>query len=212
MDLQLLDKYLNLDIPVGSKEIDELKSLLVRNPWFALAHVLLLKGYKNENRQEYQSACRLTALYSPSRKTLYKFIEKRNPTTSGSESPKSQGIVSNGKDLLLSFRNEYFSPDDFSTDVLDQFPNNNSEEDDLIINFIKESPKITPGKEPVIPEFDFGNAIEDNDIASETLAEIYLAQKLYDKAIECYGKLILSNPEKSIYFARRIDEINDLKI
>ena len=48
---------------------------------------------------------------------------------------------------------------------------------------------------------------EDDGIATETLAEIYLAQGLPDRAIEIYSKLSLKYPEKSVYFADLIAEV-----
>ncbi len=50
---------------------------------------------------------------------------------------------------------------------------------------------------------------DDDDIATEEIAEIYLAQGLYDKAIDTYSKLILLNPEKSVYFAELIEKIKN---
>ena len=51
------------------------------------------------------------------------------------------------------------------------------------------------------------NSISKEDgLLSETLAEIYIKQGKYDKAVEMYRKLSLRNPQKSIYFARKIDE------
>ena len=47
----------------------------------------------------------------------------------------------------------------------------------------------------------------DDDLVTEDLAEIYLAQGLYDEAIAIYRKLSLLNPEKSVYFASLIDKI-----
>ena len=48
---------------------------------------------------------------------------------------------------------------------------------------------------------------EEDDIVSEELAEIYLAQGLKCEAIEIYRKLSLLNSEKSIYFAEKIENI-----
>lgn len=48
----------------------------------------------------------------------------------------------------------------------------------------------------------------DNDFCTETLAKIYLEQNCKEQAINIYSKLILRYPEKSVYFAALIDEIN----
>jgi len=52
------------------------------------------------------------------------------------------------------------------------------------------------------------NKSSDLSLVSETLAEIFVAQKKYIEAIETYQKLILKFPQKSSYFANRIEKIN----
>ena len=52
-----------------------------------------------------------------------------------------------------------------------------------------------------------------DDVVTEELAEIYLAQGLRDKSVAIYRKLSLRNPEKSVYFAELIGKIeNNIKI
>tara|TARA_B100001287_G_scaffold112717_2_gene94938 strand:+ start:9790 stop:10572 length:783 start_codon:yes stop_codon:yes gene_type:complete len=52
-------------------------------------------------------------------------------------------------------------------------------------------------------------SLEDNPIMNtETLAEIYVKQGNYPKAIKIYEELMLSIPEKKLFFASRINYIN----
>jgi tetratricopeptide (TPR) repeat protein len=48
---------------------------------------------------------------------------------------------------------------------------------------------------------------ENNEMNTETLAKIYLKQGNYPRAIEIYEHLMLSNPEKKLFFASRINFI-----
>lgn len=45
------------------------------------------------------------------------------------------------------------------------------------------------------------------DVVSEALAEVYVLQRKIQKAIDMYRKLSLQNPEKSIYFAHKIETL-----
>ena len=52
---------------------------------------------------------------------------------------------------------------------------------------------------------------DEDDLVSEDLAEVYLIQGLNTQAIEIYRKLSLLNPEKSVYFAGKIEQITKNK-
>lgn len=60
-----------------------------------------------------------------------------------------------------------------------------------------------------IPETVFEMAINSiaiqEDFLSESLAEVYIRQGKKEKALDMYRKLSLQNPEKSVYFARKIE-------
>lgn len=82
-------------------------------------------------------------------------------------------------------------------------------EDSILEKFMKEEPQIRP---PDSQKLDTENkarksAEDPNDLVSETLAQIYADQMLYEKAISTYKKLSLKVPEKSPYFADRILEL-----
>ena len=60
-------------------------------------------------------------------------------------------------------------------------------------------------------EIESNSVKENEEVVTETLAVIYLQQKKYDKALNAFQKLSLKYPEKSVYFASRIKEIESLK-
>ena len=52
---------------------------------------------------------------------------------------------------------------------------------------------------------------EEDDLVSEELAEVYILQGLKAQGVEIYRKLSLLNPEKSVYFAEKIEQIEKNK-
>ncbi len=81
--------------------------------------------------------------------------------------------------------------------------------DEVIEKFIREEPQIQPPKaETLNNENKARKSAEDQlQVVTETLANIYIAQGLYEKAISVFVKLIADNPEKKSYFATRIKEL-----
>ena len=76
----------------------------------------------------------------------------------------------------------------------------------IIDKFIENNPKISPIKEDV----DFIVKEKSNDIShlmTETLAQLYVEQKLYTKAIQAYKILQEKHPETTEEFEERIEEI-----
>lgn len=83
----------------------------------------------------------------------------------------------------------------------------------LIDRFIQLEPRITPGK---AEDYLTGNIArtsveEDLNIVSETIAELYVKQGKIDRARKAYKKLIEIYPEKSIYFAARLKNLDKNK-
>ena len=80
----------------------------------------------------------------------------------------------------------------------------------IIDKFIENNPKISPIKEDV----DFIVKEKSNDIShlmTETLAQLYVEQKLYTKAIQAYKILQEKHPEKTEEFEEVIEEIKKIK-
>jgi hypothetical protein len=54
------------------------------------------------------------------------------------------------------------------------------------------------------------HSIEEREVLTETMAEVWAKQGNIAKAREVYNKLSLQNPTKSSYFAAKIDELNSI--
>jgi len=84
--------------------------------------------------------------------------------------------------------------------------------DNLIDKFLETKPKIAPAKKGDAQHEDISerSAEETDEFMTETLAHIYVKQGYYEKAIKAFQKLSLKYPEKSVYFARQIEEVRKL--
>lgn len=80
----------------------------------------------------------------------------------------------------------------------------------IIDKFIENNPKISPIKEDV--EFVVKEKSDDiSHLMTETLAQLYLEQKLYTKAINAYKILQEKHPEKEEEFEQKIENIKQIR-
>ncbi len=91
----------------------------------------------------------------------------------------------------------------------EQKQTDHSNVNELINKFIQAEPKIKPQQSRMYKPEDMAklSVKEDHNIATETLANIYVKQGLKSRAVEIFQQLILKYPEKSDYFAGKIKEI-----
>jgi tetratricopeptide (TPR) repeat protein len=92
-------------------------------------------------------------------------------------------------------------------------PDEKSHQRDLIDRFIRLEPNISRGK---AAEYSTGNIAresleEDQSLVTETMAQLYARQGKLDKARKAFKKLIELYPEKSIYFAAQLKNLDKLK-
>lgn len=172
----------------------QLKVLTEKYPWFQLAWMLYLKNLKQIESPEYNSVLKKTAVRISDSKLLYTYlnsgfqkklykIEYENQVQVLDESE----IEKNGNSLIDKFLlTNSGKIRNFHDDVIGQELENR-------IEIIEKS------------------TAENDDIITETLATIYFQQKNFEKALDAYKKLSLKYPEKSIYFATRIKEIEKIK-
>lgn len=80
----------------------------------------------------------------------------------------------------------------------------------IIEEFIEKEPRISKLKE----DSDFVVKEKSDNIShlmTETLANLYLDQRLYSKAIKAFEILVEKHPDKKKYFSEKIDQIKDLR-
>jgi len=193
MDKSNFHKYLNDVTALNGETQQELQNITNSYPWFQAGWLLYAKNLKNNNASEFNSILKKVAVLAPDRTSFYKFLNseklpalKLKPASAVYELADNNGNV-NGNSLIDKFLNS-----------------------ETAIRKKRNTPEF---QSSTVKNSDvLEKSVEENDeIITETLALIYTQQKNYDKALNAYQKLSLKYPEKSIYFASRIKEIEVLK-
>ncbi len=188
---------LNYKIPNDDQSTAKLKSVAEEFPYFSVAQILYLKNLKETSHPDFEMVLKKIAVSVPNRKKLFQFLNTQ------------QEIVSDPKNI-----SEQESQFMFNLKSDEQFESKNSLIDKFLssdIGRISREPDEDSGAQEIEYEVIKKSSEEDDEIVTETLASIYLQQKKYDKALNAFRKLSLKYPEKNIYFASRIKEIEELK-
>lgn len=184
-----LDDYALLDRPGAATE---LQGVVQAYPWFTLGRYMELRALRRSDPAAY---CRAF------RRTDVRLFAHPYPNILLND-PVPDGVCT-----------EYSAPLPPITvgDPCDTRPDTVSVIDDFL-DFEEASggTRIVPPVPDTAyePEDISAESVEDNgEIATEMLAEIYLAQGLPERAAEIYYRLSLKYPEKSTYFASLIAEV-----
>jgi hypothetical protein len=144
--------------------------------------------------------------------------QQQNPRQQAQPSPdlKLNTDTATGRDMLDELQIQYVeniytlnAVDDLQKRKAPRAEENQTKEDQIIDRFIKTEPHIKPPNDAKLDsENKAKRSSEDGDeLITETLARIYAEQMLYSKAIAAYKKLMLKYPEKSLYFAGQIEQL-----
>ncbi len=197
MQTEQFNKLLLNPVLLNMETVSELKALVEEYPSFQMAWMLYLKNLKQIKSPDFESVLKQVAVRVSDRKLLFKFL---NTNFHKKHSNLFLHDAAMGKYQLES--------------------NNNSQSgNSLIDKFLTESPGLIrhdKGNGEFVSNAHLKEVVENStsendEIITETLANILLQQKNYEKAQEAYRKLSLKYPEKSVYFATRIKEIEEIK-
>ncbi len=187
MNKETFFTYLHRSHNLDEESLEALKQLTDEYPWFQAGWMMYLKNLKNLNSEDFDATLKKVALLVPDRKQLYRFLNDEVDLSD-----------SNGYKLTNS----------------DNAPGNTLIDKFLSSNHGSLRPRNNEGMQSENIENKHiieKSVVETDELITETLANIHFQQKNYEKALDAYKKLSLKYPEKSIYFASRIKEIEDLK-
>ena len=176
-----------------------LKKMTEDFPYFQVAWILYLKYLKETRSSDYEMMLKKVAVRVSDRKKLYRFLN-----TDNNKFPINREVEF--IETLQQKSNQDFDlKSNTGNSLIDKFLASNS---GIIHRKVEEvNPVDSQFNEKILK-----NSVQETDeIITETLAEIYLKQKKYEKALEAFQKLSLKYPEKSVYFAARIEETEKLK-
>jgi len=176
---------------------DQLHELCSCYPYFAPVRLLYAQALNNTNDLRYNQALKTAALYAASRQRLHNTLQQSTNT------PEPTALPTTNNPMWTPSLSEYTV-----SDPINQEQAKPLKHQQLIDNFIKNNPHITPmdnasanGEQPVSENNE--KPITES-ICTETLAKIYIKQQQYEKALRIFEALNLKYPEKSSYFADQI--------
>ncbi|MDA3818834.1 MAG: hypothetical protein PF486_15740 [Prolixibacteraceae bacterium] len=212
-------EYIKQPSLLDENTANDLKQLISHYPYFPVVRMLYLRNLKNINSFQFDRELREQAVFIPDRKVLFRYLnyneDEEKPfrfiNEPGSTIKEKQAVDFNLSDKIDDIIDSYSASFDLQRQT-DQEPQ--MDPDSLVDRFIMENPGKIKQRRPVgkMPESldeDEKEKIDDG-LISETLAEIYMAQGLYDEALKAYEKLSLTIPEKNSYFASQIEKIKNL--
>lgn len=224
---------------ISTENNSEITAIIKEYPYFQSARALRLKILNNQESYKYNNELKITAAYTADRSVLFDFItsnafkethQKEEKTSlkdklTFKKAAKKSELVDDlaiGKPLSFT-QNETFSFNQWlqlsskkpitrtseQENAKAQFQK--SDHDSIINRFIETSPKISRPNKVSTSEIKITENTQNNELATETLAKVYLEQKKYESAIKAYNILSLKYPEKSGFFADQIKRIQILQ-
>ena len=184
---------------INTNDIIFLDDILLKHPYCQTAQILLTKGLLNTNSIRYNRQLKKAASYCGNREKLFKLITLYKTTTPEEIKERQENRTNElgiGKPLDFKIgENHSFS----EWLKLVNVKKIKREKTDLIAQFTEKEFKIKkPRKEAFFKPIDIAkdSLIENKDLVTPVLAQVYLEQGHYEKAIKAYEKLIFKYPKK----------------
>jgi len=199
MDLDLFCKIARQPGMMNNDTLEELRKVTEAFPSFHAAWMLYLKNLYILNDLRFDETLKKAAPLIPDRKQLFRYIHHEIIQSD------EAGELKNEKLPMQNYMLKNVENPTRGNKLIDRFLSG-TKGTRTVINPAVSTPPPTPDNKIIEKSL-----AEPDDMVTETLANIYMQQKKYDKALEAFQKLSLKYPEKNSYFATRIEEITKLK-
>lgn len=209
IDSSALLKFVNEPKDITLNDIMHLENLTKKYPFFQLGYSLIAKGFHSKAPDIANDAIKKAATYALSRNALRKVIENEIDwvvTSTSKYSEKSEDLETVS-----------ISSEKAEIELIEAIANSNNfevlnEQLKLIDQFIKNEPRINkinlPSEDEEVVDLSESSTTLSKPLFTESFAKILVKQARFKDATEVYANLVEQNPEKSTYFAGKIDEIN----
>ena len=167
----------------------------IKYPYFQIAKVIELIGFKKFDNIKFKNALKNTSIYSSNRSILHDIIEHNKI-----KSKENSRILSTVKTKNSFIK--WLKASKLST-------NNKSSQNSIIDNFLSSNHQIVPKQDYSSKDFSKEFQPSKSEFMTETLAKKYFEQKKFKEAIKAYEILCLKYPEKIILFADQIKTIKE---
>jgi len=216
-------------------ETSSLEQATIDYPLSPSAHLLLSKKYQLIGSPLFESQLQITTCFFPSALQLHQWIHSNEMPFTHATPDKLTNLLSEQleqfqapvADEKLSFEHEvtptlqkdYFAAQGIEID-LSKLPQDTFTKQLRSFtswlkvlkqaDFEQETPQMAEEQEKIISAI-AEKANKAEDILTESMAEIWAKQGNKRKAIDTYSKLSFIFPEKSVYFASRIEQLKQKK-
>ena len=226
-----LTDYIRRPEAMDSQSISNLQELVRRYPYYHTARILLLQALFKQHSPAFDKELKKSSSLIPNRTTLFNQIERRNYLAdeerrkhNSDDEEQKANKTDEVIDTFLSNSQQTSTPSrkvavDATQDYISYLMQTNPDEEEILADetgdleviddFLKNKNKRFVIRDDADVNSDESQPEDEqkahnNEILTETLAQIYIKQGKFEKAIEIIGRLSLIYPKKNRYFADQI--------